>query len=136
MMPGKSAHHALTATGSASVVVLGVMLCFALAFTGAVVGGAGADAATRAQATADLAALAAAQQARSQFALGAGAARSQQAPCQIAAEVASQNGVGLTGCQVRGMVVSVHVAASIGGGPLVSAVTVTRSSRAGPASAR
>lgn len=133
---GRRRHGAVCAgrpgnAGSATVAVIGALALVVLVGTAAVTGAALADAAARAQAGADLAAVAAAHVARDERALGRiGAAL----PCETAAAVAARHSAELIACHVtaRG-VVEVEVKASAGSLP--GAPPVTRRAAAGPASA-
>lgn len=100
----------------------------ALLGAAAVTGGAVAGASAQAQSAADLAALAAAHQARDARALG----RLHGADvCASAREVADANGVGLDGCSVAAQGV-VHVTVTVTVSGWIGALRVSRHATAGP----
>lgn len=117
--------------GSATVAVIAALAVLGLVGAAVVTGSAVADASARAQGAADLAALAAAERARDDRALGR---IGYAAPCELASTVVAANGAALAECTVsaRG-VVHVRVSATLGSGP--GAVTVMRAAVAGPAGA-
>ncbi len=94
--------------GSATPVVLAVMAIIVMVALAAVDGGSVMVAATKTEAAADLAALAAARVDRDSRAQGASAGSALQSGCEAATSVASRNGVAMTSCR-RGPRFSVDI---------------------------
>jgi secretion/DNA translocation related TadE-like protein len=118
--------------GSATIVTVGFAVALALVGAAAVTGTAVSSASARAQGTADLAALAAATNARDARALGR--PHSDHA-CSLARDVAHANAGSVVTCTVGPHgVVHVEIAVAVTGG--LAPLTVTRSADAGPSSAR
>jgi DNA topoisomerase-1 len=116
--------------GSSTVVVIAVVLALALAFAAGVAAAATVDAGARARAAADVAALQAGYEARDLRALR----RDPGPACAIARDIVQRHAATLDRCSVDATgVVTVQVSAPVAGGGGLSAFTVRRTARAGPA---
>jgi secretion/DNA translocation related TadE-like protein len=117
-------------SGSATPIVVAVLAVIVIVGLAAVDGGAVIVASAKNESAADLAALAAAHVDRDARAENASSGSALHAGCEVAREVASQNGVAVTSCR-RGPHASVDVAVEL----LVRAwpLPLHASARAGPA---